>query len=448
MSRSKSVASFPIIHTQAAGIDVGSRSNWVCAGGTNKPLIKEFGVFTEDHHSLANWLKSHKVTSIAMESTGVYWKSLFLVLQSHGFDVQLVNARHVKNVSGKKSDISDCQWLWQLHRVGLLRGSFQPDEFTEILRTYNRQRRTHIEGASQCVNRMQKALTLMNVQLHLVVTDLMGKSGRRIIEAILAGERDPFKLADLADRRIKASKADIAKALRAEYHEQQVFVLRQHWRLYESLQLMIAECDERIDSLLLAQVKQREQDDLVYEPVKKKARYKNAPNVAVDKYAYQLSDGVDLMQIDGISYNTVLTLISEVGLDLASRFPTAKHFTSWLGLCPNRKITGGKLLSSKSKKNKSRLAVAFRQAANTVGRQKDSSLSYFFRRLAFNKGRKLAITATARKLAVIVYNMLAKKMAYQAEHLEAYQEKVRCQKIKQIQRTIKKMNIGATELGL
>lgn len=447
MGRQKSSVSFPLVHTDACGIDIGSKSNWVCIG-RDKDKIREFGVFTENHHELAKWLKDNGIRSVAMESTGIYWKSLFLILQAYDFEVILVNARHIKNVRGKKTDVQDCQWIWQLHCAGLLSSSFQPDEFTEELRTYNRQRRTLIQDASRFVTRMQKSLLLMNLQLPVVLTDITGKSGQAIIKAILKGERDSTKLAELADRRVKASKAEIAKALTGYWHSQQLFVLEQSWQMYQTYLDMIAQCDKQIDVCLAAQIERKGQHDLVYEPVKKKPRYKNAPIVEIDTYAYQLSDGVDLMQIDGISYNTVLTLVAEVGLDLGAHFSTHKHFVSWLGLCPNRKVTGGKVFSSKSKKNKNRLSVAFRQAANTVGRQKNTVLSHFFRRIAFKKGRKIAITATARKLAVIVYQMLVNKEAYRQEEVAKYDQKVRKQKVKQIQKTMKRFNIEANDLAL
>lgn len=268
MAKSKSIVSFPLVHANAAGIDVGSRSNWVCVG-SGEDRIREFGVFTEDHHTLAKWLQKHKVKTIAMESTGVYWKSLFLILQSYGFEVLLVNASHVKNVRGKKSDMSDCRWIWQLHRAGLLQGSFQPDEFTEELRTYNRQRKSLVEGAARQISKMQKALVLMNLQLPIVLTDITGKSGLAIIQAILDGQRDGKQLAALADRRVKASKAEIAKALTGQWHEQQLFTLRQSWQLYHFYWDRIRECDEQIETRLAKRSEQLHKHDLVYEPSKK-----------------------------------------------------------------------------------------------------------------------------------------------------------------------------------
>lgn len=443
---SKASVDFPLVNPNAAGIDVGSRSNWACVG-TKKENVQEFGVFTEDHHTLAKWLQQHKITTVAMESTGFYWKPLFLILQAYGFEVLLVNARQTKHVRGKKTDIKDCQWIRKLHQAGLLQGSFQPDEFTEELRTYNRQRRSLLQGAAQQISKMQQALVLMNLQLSVVLTDITGKSGQAIIQAILQGERDSHTLAQLADPRVHASKEKIAKALTGQWHDQYLFLLEQAWQMYEFHQQQIAKCDAKMEALLSAKVQQTEQNDLAYEPKRKKATYKNAPNVAIDKYVYQLTDGIDLMEVDGVNFNLLMTLVAEVGLDLEKHFPTAKHFTSWLGLAPNRKVTGGKVISSKTNKNKSHLAVAFRQAANAVGRQKKKPLSIFFRRVAFNHCRLKAITATARKLAVIVYNMVVNKEPYKPQSVEEYQLKVRKHKIKQIQRTIRQFDIEIKELN-
>ena len=442
---SKSAVSFPLVNTHAAGIDIGSRSNWV-AIGTSKSSIREFGVFTCDHHEMAKWLQSHGIRTIAMESTGVYWKSLFLILQSYGFEVLLVNARHIRNVRGKKSDILDCQWIWKLHQAGLLHGSFQPDEITEELRIYNRQRQSLIKSASRSISLMQKSLILMNIQLSVVLSDITGKTGQKIVRSILAGERNGKRLAKFADPRVKASKETIAKALTGQWSEHHLFTLEQSWDSYQFYQSQIESCDTKMDMLLANQVVSNGQHDLVYEPEKKKRRTKNATRVAIDQYAYQLSDGVDLMQVDGISHNLVMTLTAEVGLNLKEKFRTSKHFTSWLSLVPNKKITGGKLLSSKTQKNKNRLALAFKQAANAAGRKKNSPLGHFFRKLAHKKGRKLAITATARKLAVIVYKMLCEKEAFNATRMIIEQTKFRTQKLKYIQKTIAKLNIKVDEL--
>ena len=442
----KSKMSFPIVHQHAAGIDVGSRSHWVSIG-KEKGQSREYGSFTENLHELACWLQQNQVTTVAMESTGFYWKQLFLMLQSYGFDVYLVNASFTKNIRNKKpSDMADSQWIWQLHSVGLLPASFQPDEFTEELRTYARQRKNLIEGASQYVNKMQKALILMNLQLPIVLSDITGKSGQAIIKAILTGQRDPDKLAQLADPRVKADKQTIAKALTGFWQDQHLFELRQCWEMYHFHQKQIQQCDQRIDALLKAKTEATGQNELDYKAVKKKRRYQNDTKAKVEQYAFQLSNGVDLLQVDGISFGFLLTLISEVGMDL-SKFPSAKHFVSWLGLCPNNKVSGGKILTSKTRKNKHRLAVAFRQAAFAAGKRKNTALAAFYRRIAFHKGRSAAVVATARKIAIIVYNMLQKGQPYQPQGLVEYQQQVRNRKLKNIQRTILEMQIKETELA-
>ena len=264
----KQTVKFSKVNPHAAGIDVGSKSHWVCAGqGQDK--VREFSVFTEDLHQMAKWLKSLGIQTIAMESTGVYWKSLFLLLQDYDFEVILVNATHIKNVRGKKTDVQDCQWIWQLHSAGLLSASFQPDTFTESVRTYTRHRKSLIEGAARYISKMQKAMVVQNIHLSVVLTDITGKSGKAIIAEILKGERNGKRLAALADPRVRADKATIAKALTGHWKEENLFELRQAWQMYHFYHDQIAECDQRIEQLLQAEVRRKEQHDLVYEPKKK-----------------------------------------------------------------------------------------------------------------------------------------------------------------------------------
>jgi len=368
------------------------------------------------------------------------------MLQSYGMEVYLVNASFTKNVQGRKpSDLADSQWIWKLHSVGLLPASFQPDSFTEELRTYVRHRKRLIEGAAQCVNRMQKCMILMNIQLPVVLSDITGKSGKAIIGAILEGERDGDKLAALVDYRVKADRATIAGALTGFWRADHIFELGQHWEMYRYHNTQLRACDDEIDRLLRDQIKVTGQVELDYKPGKKKRPRKNTPTFDLAQYAYQLSDGVDLLEIDGVGHGLVLALLSEVGMDL-SKFPTGKHFVSWLCLSPNTKVSGGKVISSKTRKNKSRLKQAFKRAAVGVGNTK-TPLGQFYRRMAAKKGKGTAVTATARKLAIIVYNMLVKGEPYRPGQLEEYQEKLRVQKIKQIQRTIKKLGVKEDEIA-
>lgn len=260
---------FRVANPHAAGIDVGSKSHWACAGESADD-IREFSVFTDELHQMAKWLKSKSIKTIAMESSGFYWKSLFLLLQSYGFEVLLVNAQHVKNVSGRKSDLLDCQWIRKLHQAGLLQASFQPDDFTEEIRTYTRQRKSLIEGASRYVAKMQKAMVVMNIHLSVVLSDITGKSGQAIIQAILNGERDGHKLARLADWRVKADQQTIARALTGQWQSQYLFELQQHWDMYHFHLQQIKACDERIDASLAEQVRRNDQQELYYEPTVKK----------------------------------------------------------------------------------------------------------------------------------------------------------------------------------
>jgi transposase len=446
MATSKKALRFHIKNEHAAGIDVGSKLHAVSTG-LQKDESKTFGVFTYELHQLCQWLVDQGVKSVAMESTGIYWCQLFAMIQSYGMEAVLVNASFTKNIQGRKpSDLADSQWIWKMHSVGLLPNSYQPDVFTENLRTYVRHRRRLIEGSSQCINRMQKSLISMNLQLPIVLSDISGKSGQAIIKAILAGERDGHKLAELADGRVKASKETIAKALTGFWRDSHLFTLQQHWDSYQHLQRQIAVCDQQVENALSKRISEIGNDDLAYQPVKKKAKSRaNAPKFDLSTYAFQLTEGVDLMSIDGVNLGLILTLISEVGVDL-SKFPTHKHFVSWLSLCPNKKVSGGKVLSSRSRKNKNRLSKAFKQAAVSFSRNKRSPLGSFYRRIAAKKGKQCAIMATARKLAIIVYHMMNRKQAFNPMDLEKYQQQFRSHRIKGIKKLIDNLDITQDEL--
>lgn len=270
----KRTVKFSMVNPHAAGIDVGSKSHWVCAGA-NEEQTREFSVFTESLHEMANWLKSQGIETIAMESTGFYWKSLFLLLQDYGFEVILVHAAHIKNVRGKKTDVQDCHWIWQLHSAGLLSASFQPDSFTDTIRTYTRHRRSLIEGAARYVSKMQKAMVRQNIHLSVVLTNIMGKSGKAIIAKILDGERDGTKLAALAHSRVKADKATIAKALTGHWKAEHLYELRQAWKMYHFHQDQIMDCDQQIEELLQKEIQRKGQNDLLYDGKKKSPRETN-----------------------------------------------------------------------------------------------------------------------------------------------------------------------------
>lgn len=414
---------FSLINPNAAGIDIGADSHWVSVPSErDSQPVRCFGCFTSDLYALANWLKECKVETVAMESTGVYWIPLFQILETQGLEVKLVNAHQVKTVPGRKSDVLDCQWLQQLHSYGLLSGSFRPDDKICVLRSYLRQRENLIQSASTHVQRMQKALTQMNLQLHRVISDITGKTGMAIIHAIIAGERDPQVLAALKDPRIKSSASKIAKALTGDYRAEHIFVLQQELQLYQVYQAALKACDLQIEQCF---TQFEDQVDIVSKPLTppKYRRNKpqgNVPTFDLRTHLYRIS-GVDFTKIDGMGVLTVQTILSEVGLD-HTRFPGVKHFCSWLGLSPGSRITGGKVKSSQTRSVVNRAANAFRMAAQAL-KNSQSALGAFFRRLRSRLGSPKAITATAHKLARIFYYLWTKGEAYVDPGVDYYEQK-------------------------
>ncbi len=440
--------SMDIVNPRAAGIDIGSRSHWV-AIGQGPSDFKEFGVYNEDLFAIAQWLKESGIKTVAMESTGTYWQSLYAVLMAEGFQVILCNGKFTKNIKGKKTDIQDCQWIQKLHSIGLLSGSFLPDEATEQLRTFCRHRANLLDSAAAASKKMQKYLRLLNLRLDVVVNDICGLTGMAIIKAICNGEKNPERLADLRHHNCKKSKEEIAKALHSNGRQDYLFALKQELEMYELFQAKIAQCDIEIEKMLNETIDNDENKKQHY--IEKKAYKKvnkNTPkNIDLNLMAYQHFEGVDLMAIEGMSYSTVLSLISEVGVDGIKRFPTAKHFANWLRLAPNNKISGGKVLSSKVPKGSNRLKIALRNAANAIGNLKDSTpLRDFFQRINFRKGRVSAISATARKLAVIIWNMVVKSVPYHnpEEYLFRDQKK-KLGLLKRIQKQITKFELESTD---
>jgi transposase len=393
------------IHANAAGIDIGSQNHWVCVpSGREAKCVRRFGCYTADLYAIADWLAECKVETVAMESTGVYWIPLFQILETRGFEVKLVNAHYVKTLPGRKTDVLDCQWLQQLHSYGLLSGSFRPEDDICVLRSYIRQRDSLIRTASVHIQRMQKALTQMNIQLHQAVSDITGTTGMAIIRAIVAGEHDPQVLAAKKHHRVKRSEAEIAAALHGDYRKEHLFVLQQELHLYDVYQTQIAECDRQIEECLS---QFNDKIDVAQSPLAppKNPRHKpqgNEPAFDLRTHLYRMS-GVDFTRVDGLGVLTVQIILSEVGLD-PSRFPTVKHFTSWLGLCPGSRITGGKVQSSQTRPVVNRAANAFRMAAQTAGKS-HSALGAFYRRLRSRLGSPKAITATAHKIARIFYQL-------------------------------------------
>lgn len=421
-----------VVHPEAAGIDVGNSEHYVAiAPEKSSDPVQRFGCFTGDLRKLAGFLKTHGIRSVAMQSTGVYWIPLYDVLEDEGFEVYLINARDTRNLPGRKSDVQESQWLLKLHTYGLLRNSFRPVSEIRTLRTYWRQRAEHVQTASECVNRMQKCLTQMNLQLANVISDIMGQTGERILRAILAGERDAEKLADMRDYRIQASRQEIVASLTGNWRPELLFALKQEMDRYDFSQRQIAECDLQIQPHLHTLPSRPRTAESNVEPTavprkKKKKAQGNSPAFALDKELVRIS-GVDFTRIDGINVMTAQTIISEVGLDM-SRWKTENHFASWLGLCPHNAVSGGKVLRRDTRKIVNRAATAFRIAASTL-RLSHSYLGAQFRRFRSKLGAPKAITAMAHKLAVLFYRMLRFGQEYVDRGQEFYEERYRQQQL-------------------
>lgn len=426
------------IHPHAAGIDIGSDAHWVSVGaGTATPSVRKFGCFTADLYAMAAWLKACGVTTVAMESTGVYWIPVFQILETQGFEVRLVNAHYVKTVPGRKSDVLDCQWLQQLHSDGLLSGSFRPEDQICVLRSYVRQRERLTQSASVHIQRMQKALVEMNLQLNRVVSDITGVTGMRIIRTILSGERDPERLAALKDPRAKRSVAEIAAALHGDYRVEHLFVLQQEVHLYDIYREQIQQCDQQIEQCLSQFESRPESDEPLPPRPQGRKPSRSAPAFDLRAHLYRIS-GVDFTQIDGLEALSVQTILSEVGLD-PTRFPSVKHFVSWLGLCPGSRISGGKVLSSKTRKVNNRAATAFRIAAHSLANS-HTALGAFYRRIRSRLGPPKAITATAHKLARIFYRLWVTGERYEDPGVDYYEQQYQ-------QRVLKNLEKRASQLG-
>lgn len=439
-----------VVNPNAAGIDVGSRSHWV-AVGQNAEDVKEFGVYSEDHRKLVEWLLQHEVSTIAMESTGTYWQNLFSSLIANGFDVILVNGKQTKNIKGKKTDIKDCQWIQKLHSLGLLSKSFLPDSTTDVIRTYSRHRQNILKQCSRTVLKVQKYLRLMNMRLDIVVSDTVGETGTKIITAFIAGEKSGKALAKYRHYNCRKPEEEIARALQYNGREDYFFALQHEWKTYLHLQAQLKEVDLQIKKLLTNIVDKdsnKKQHIAPKKPYKRQNKNK-IDNTDMNQIAYQYFEGVDLMAIEGVNDATIMSVISEVGLEGIKKFEVAKQFTAWLRLAPNNKISGGKILSHHLPKGSSRLKIALRNAANAIGNLKEGHLADFFRRICYKKGRATAISATARKLAVIIWNMLVKGVPYKppTQYL-CLDEKRKLGIVKRIKKQIAKFELTNTELGI
>jgi transposase len=422
-----------------AGIDCGA-SHHVVAVPPDRDAnpVQTFTTFTHDLIRLADWLQACGIASVAMESTGVYWIAVYEILEARGFTVLLVNARHLKNVPGRKSDVSDAEWIRDLHSVGLLRGSFRPTAAIVTLRAYLRHRQTLIESIGVYVQRMQKALIQMNVQLPRVVSDITGLTGLRIIRDIVAGQHDPAHLARARDPHCKASPAEIVAALTGHYLPEHVFALQQNLALYDMCQQQIALCDQAIEAHVHRLVAHVAPSPTPLPAARRRRRTANEPAFDIRTALHQLTGGVDLTQIDGILPASALKLVAEIGTDM-SRWRTAKHFTSWLTLAPKNKISGGRLLSSRTNPSANRAAAILRMSAYALNRTQ-TALGAFYRRLAARIGKPQAITATARKLAILVYRALKGELIYADRGATAYD-------LNQRTRTLRHLRRRAANLG-
>jgi transposase len=433
-----------VIHPNAAGLDIGSEEIWAAVAPSHSAEpVRKFGTFTPDLQALADWLLACGVDTVALESTGVYWIPVYEILEARGLQVYVVNARHVKNVPGRKSDIQDCQWLQGLHSVGLLRGSFRPEAEIVALRAYLRQRATLIEYRAAHIQHMQKALQQMNVQLTQAVSDITGVTGLAIIRAIVAGQRDPQQLAALRQPGVKKPEAEIAKALTGNYRPEHLFALQQALALYDFYTAQMAACDVEIERQF-ANLKPVSADLPPLPPsTKRDTHSKNAPRYDARSYLYRLT-GVDLVAITGLNASTVQEIIAEIGTDL-SAFPNEKHFASWLTLAPHNDISGGKRLRGRTLPGHNRAGQAFRMAAQSVAKSPNSAFGAFYRRLKARLGAKQAIVATAHKIARAFYHILKHRTPFHDLGGEEYERRAREREIKNLQKRAAKLGLVVTE---
>jgi transposase len=429
----------PVVQAHAAGIDIGSRSHWVCAG---PGLTQEFPAHTEGLHALVAWLRQYHVTTVAMESTGVYWIPLYELLEAEGFETLLVDPSYTRQVKGRpKTDRLDCQWIFRLHSVGLLAPAFRPDDKTCQLRSYLRQRATLVCCAGQHIQRMQKALEQMNLKLTEVLSDLTGHTGQQIIQAILRGVRDPHKLAKLRNHRCHANEAVIAQALTGSYRDEHLFALRQAYHAWQFYQKQLDQADEQIQGQLARMKQDRALPPL---PPRKpqNGRKPNQPRFDVRTALYYVV-GIDLTEIEGIGEYTALTVISEIGPEV-SKFATVKHFCSWLGLCPQFKKTGGRVRSSRTRPGANRAAAALRVAASCLHAQQ-GPLGAFLRRKKAQLGAPKAVTATAHKLARLVYLALKNGLGYVRQSQADYEQQIREQQLRSLKKKARQLGVEVVE---
>ena len=435
------------VNPSAAGIDVGSRKHLVAVSPErDEQPVRSFGCKTPDLHEMGRWLTSCGVTTVAMESTGVYWVPVANVLEQHGLEVVLVDARQAKHVPGrKKTDVYDCQWIRRLHAYGLLQGAFRPERQIQTLRGYWRHRHGLVKSRSKQIQLMQKALEQMNLQLHKVLSDITGVTGMQILRAIIDGERDPQVLAKMRDRRVKSSEEEIIKSLTGDYHEELLFILRQSVELYDHYMEKIAACDAELERYMATLEGKGDMD--AYDGKPQPSRRKNQPCFDLRQELYRIS-GVDLTQIDGIDTLTAQTVISECGIDM-SPFPTEKNFCSWLGLSPNNTKTGGKIKKRRTRKVVNRATTALHLAAQSLHRS-NSYLGAYLRRMKARKEPAKATTATAHKLARLIYRMLKYGMTFVDQGQELFEKQHQERYLNGVKKRLKAMgyDLVATDTGV
>lgn len=426
------------INRNAAGIDVGAEEFYVALPkGRDTASVRRFPTFTADIHRLVDWLTDCKIETVAMESTGVYWIPLYEILEARGFEVYLVNARHLKNVSGRKTDVLDCQWLQQLHTYGLLKASFRPTEQICAIRCLVRQREMLVQYRAAHIQHMQKALQLMNLRLTNVLSDITGVTGMKIMRAIVAGKRDPKELAHFRNGHCEKSEEEIQKSLEGNYKREHVFALQQAIELYDFYGQQLQNCDQELEALY----NEFEPPDpsRTQPPARKRKPRKNQPHFDLAQALFRMTGGIDLTQVDGLDALTVQNILSETGIDM-SRWPSVKHFSSWLCLAPNNRITGGKVKHSSTPPTQNRASNAFRMAAQSLAKS-NCALGAYYRRMRALHGPAKAITATAHKLAQIVYFMLKRREPYQPMDASYFDNQHR-------ERTIRHLQRKAASLGL
>ena len=432
------------INLNAAGFDIGAEEIYAAVPkGRDETSVRSFPTFTADLHRLAEWLKSCGIETVAMESTGSYWIPIYEILESSGFEVYLVNARHVKNVSGRKTDVLDCQWIQQLHTYGLLEPSFRPPEQICAIRSLVRHREMLIRYRSSHIQHMQKALNLMNLKLTNVLSDITGVTEMKIIRAIVAGEHNPEVLASYRNRRCKHDEATIAKSLEGHYKREHLFELKQALELYDFYDEKLAACDAELE-VLYSEFEPPDEPGTEPPKPRRQKRRKNQPHFDLSQALHRMT-GVDLTQVDGLDALTAQDILSEIGTDM-SAWPTVKHFASWLRLSPNNKVTGGKVKRRGTQPTSNRASTAFRLAAQSLARS-DSSIGAFYRRIRARHGAPKAITATAHKLARIVYFMLKERTPYNDPGAYYYEQQHRERSLRNLRRKASQLGMSLIPVG-